>query len=615
MRSNLLIFIFLIFITSKVYNQNFVQIQDATGFEYSETDLDSLNILADSIINVLPDQFKDKFKVLDFGYYCYNNNMVEGIPEIWDDVILKSNNMSEFYLLVGRFVDFEGKIHTFHKLKLPTNSIFACYLDSDWELLNAKISKGLNEFNIFNYCKILHLIKDKIFIMSYCCLQGLRTYCEYCKSSEDIEIMFKNRDGYNENKSTCEINTEEYNNNNESQILIGEDYWELDYDGENKLILNTVNKFDSLVNNLGLTFQAFVTSNSTTCYEMKYNDVEDRYKRSTADVKLRLHIDEETGRFFEHVDSDGIFDYYQNVIYSNWSDIIEQEDYENQQGQNSSACKENEARLQIPNKILFKDGTDVGYTKEQGNFAHAFTQIFYKSKFGQWDVNNPAKIEYSIPESSKYGTGKTGFADIVNLMTREIFEIKSIFSVNAAKVEVERYVDKADEFCITTDQWNPYTLLKFKKGIDFYNKIEYPVSPTQELIVKIHTYGSTGSVEKGVISYRYEEKNQERKPVPSPKPVVVPLPESSWKKISNVVKQMAGATNPNEIAWNFFNVERALVNTCITLGVVAIVVNVAGTLVSEGGYAPVGVPLIISCGILVSVAWSFDPNSPPPGGT
>ncbi len=476
MRSNLIIFIFLIFITSKVYNQNFVQIQDATGFEYSETDIDSLNILADSIINVLPPQFKHKFKVLDFGYYCYNNYMVEGIPEIWDDVILKSDNMSEFYLLVGRFVDFEGKIHTFHKLKLPTNSIFACYLDSDWELLNAKISKGLNEFNIFNYCKILHLIKDKIFIMSYCCLQGLRTYCEYCKSSEDIEIMFKNRDGYNEHKSTCEINTEEYNNNNESQILIGEDYWELDYDGENKLILNTVNKFNSLVNNLGLTFQAFVTSNSTTCDEIKYKNIEEKYNKSSADVKLRLHIDEISGKIYDYIDDKKILELYQNDIFSNFSDIIEQEDFENQQIQNLQACKENEARLQIPNKIIFSDPTDNFYTKEQGNFAHSYIQIMYKLSFGQWDQTNPAKIEYSIPESSKSGTKKTGYADIVNIYNREIYEIKSVHSVQCAINEVNRYVNKANEFCLNPNE-SYVSLFPFKKGYAFEGKFVYAIDP------------------------------------------------------------------------------------------------------------------------------------------
>ncbi len=130
----------------------------------------------------------------------------------------------------------------------------------------------------------------------------------------------------------------------------------------------------------------------------------------------------------------------------------------------------------------------------------------------------------------------------------------------------------------------------------------------------MHRPGGGSVIEKGVFSYVY--KSQEvKEPVPSPKPVVAPLPESTTKKIGELVKKMAEVPNPRETAWNFINDNRALETTLKVLTVGTIVSLAVVTVKSAGTTAPATLPLIIASGILLSVTWSFDPNLPPPSGT
>jgi hypothetical protein len=90
-----------------------------------------------------------------------------------------------------------------------------------------------------------------------------------------------------------------------------------------------------------------------------------------------------------------------------------------------------------------------------GQAEHLAVQIDFQKQ----DILN--QIEYSIPQSSKTKPGiETGFADIVSLNGRKIWEIKPRTQISIRKgiKEVERYVSKAKEFCGGT----------WIKGVDYH---------------------------------------------------------------------------------------------------------------------------------------------------
>lgn len=150
-----------------------------------------------------------------------------------------------------------------------------------------------------------------------------------------------------------------------------------------------------------------------------------------------------------------------------------------------------------------------GKTSYSGTAEHVIIQFDYLNQ-------NPltAEREYSIPNSSLLGN--TGYADLVNKLTREIFEIKPAnnqVEIINGRAEVGRYVEKACLFCGGG----------FIKGQNYPEKIfPYPGKPDKNMRVRL--------LENGLITY--EEVYKTLQPVP------VPVPEEVSQKLKDFFKNL-----------------------------------------------------------------------------
>ncbi len=150
-----------------------------------------------------------------------------------------------------------------------------------------------------------------------------------------------------------------------------------------------------------------------------------------------------------------------------------------------------------------------GRSSYSGTAEHTIIQFDYMNQ-------NPltAEREYSIPNSSLLGN--TGYADLVNKLTREIFEIKPANNqteIINGRAEVGRYVEKACVHCGGG----------FKKGQNYPQRIfPYPGRPDKNMRVTLR--------EDGLIVY--EEISKTSQPVP------VPVPQSVSEKLKKFFKNL-----------------------------------------------------------------------------
>jgi len=123
--------------------------------------------------------------------------------------------------------------------------------------------------------------------------------------------------------------------------------------------------------------------------------------------------------------------------------------------------------------------------------------------------------EYSIPGSSSTGSGRRGYADLVNLGTGEIFEIKPPTEFLTGAAEVNVYVEKATANCPPLSASTTW-----KQGITFTPMdLPYPLDPTMVL----HAELVAGT---GVILYDLRPR--------ATNPISIPMPQS----VEDVVKEL-----------------------------------------------------------------------------
>ncbi len=167
----------------------------------------------------------------------------------------------------------------------------------------------------------------------------------------------------------------------------------------------------------------------------------------------------------------------------------------------------NQLDLEDDQSDFIHQNADCQGTKRTGNISfqgtkeHWLIQLDYVSK-------NPLQsdMEFAIPNSSS--SGNRGYADLVNLQTKSIFEIKpdNPDGWSAGISEVANYVNKANQFCSTI----------FPTGVNWGQGISY--TPTVLPTAIPNKYLKTRLYAPGVIVYSYEITTT---PVPAP-PIVVP---------------------------------------------------------------------------------------------
>jgi len=236
-----------------------------------------------------------------------------------------------------------------------------------------------------------------------------------------------------------------------------------------------------------------------------------------------------------------------------------------------------------------------GSTLRYGNLAwkgpleHVMIQIDYIYQNKMY-----GEREYKIPFSGSSGQ-KPGYADIVNTLTNEIFEIKPDIQqrIDEGRAEVENYVTKANLFCpILNASISPI----WRKGFGYQPRyINYPNNPSLSIVTKLK--------EPGVIVYDYVSRN------PLTQPIVIP--QDIAEKLKQFLQEAAKNLNeltPEKIMLVLKNNPEIVIylkSAAVGAGVAIIV----GTIVEDFLTAGVGISDDTQCFLLgyklIRIAWAL----------
>jgi hypothetical protein len=183
---------------------------------------------------------------------------------------------------------------------------------------------------------------------------------------------------------------------------------------------------------------------------------------------------------------------------------------------------------------------------------------------------NPSsgEIEYAIPGSST--NGNRGYADMVNLQSNEIFEIKPKTLIGQGQAEVLNYVNGANSNCpvapgSSTTSW--------RHGVNYPSK-SLPTNTAG-------TYLKVWLAQPGVIAYEYDNTAN-----PIPAPFVVPSTTlDKLKTLVNKIKQ--NVTDADRILAQYMRENPDLVNylkgAAYTSAVAIVIGTVAEDFLTLGG--------------------------------
>lgn len=164
-----------------------------------------------------------------------------------------------------------------------------------------------------------------------------------------------------------------------------------------------------------------------------------------------------------------------------------------------------------------------GNVRWPGTLEHWMIQFDYVA-------NNPGALrEYMIPGSSGKLNGNPGYADIVNSISKEMFEIKpdNQAGETAGLAEVQIYVTQGNLTC------PPATGGSWRAGSNYPTRyLPDPKNPLNQLVARLG--------DNGVILYSSKPSNG------SPQTVPVVLPQSLADKLKNLLKQIAATPSTME---------------------------------------------------------------------
>src|SRR5690606_4253400 len=100
MKNFLLYFLFLLTALSvRAQSTCFISLGDATGIDITSQELSQLEAAACALIDSLPTEFRDSFKVFDAGFYLHAEFIQGGFYTTWDKIKIKASLQSPYYLL------------------------------------------------------------------------------------------------------------------------------------------------------------------------------------------------------------------------------------------------------------------------------------------------------------------------------------------------------------------------------------------------------------------------------------------------------------------------------------------------------------------------------------
>jgi hypothetical protein len=204
MKTQIKFLIIFLFVSTVGLSQNcYKLIADMSGIDNApyQTQLENA---ACELKNSFPEEFRNKFKVYDFGFYSMTEYMQGGFQAVWDKVVLNAASESEYYLVFGKQTDHSGVYTKFWvAINLPDRSNFSCLTPEN----RTNIYQGIEYSVSANYngipqdyanaemaaMKRLQLIVDEVI---HCCDPGNRTSCSFCIPSDNTIKDFLKSDDY-----------------------------------------------------------------------------------------------------------------------------------------------------------------------------------------------------------------------------------------------------------------------------------------------------------------------------------------------------------------------------------------------------------------------------------
>ncbi|HAQ38801.1 MAG TPA: hypothetical protein DCX89_00020 [Saprospirales bacterium] len=154
------------------WSQHYIQMTDLTGFGYSASEITLLETASTTLVNALPEAYRDSFKVYDFGFYPLNVYIEGRYQEVFDDMKFKIESQSKYYLIFGRMVN-NKDVGLWVDFAIPDVENFPC-IDQDilQSMLRQVQYKGTKVEDPFDFCtteiEIINFLKEKFACREIC---------------------------------------------------------------------------------------------------------------------------------------------------------------------------------------------------------------------------------------------------------------------------------------------------------------------------------------------------------------------------------------------------------------------------------------------------------------
>lgn len=470
---------------------------DLSGIDRSNYPL-SLNNIACLIDDDIPN---GEFKAFDFGFYLITSQAIGGVENSLN-VARNSIGTVPYYLLVARVPSSQKLVdRIIVETKLPDDGIFECLTPTLREIIDLRIKTKISaQFTVLGESPFQYGIALESGLQElYNIIQNLKVgNCCLTEQDQIEELLLA--EGFHEIfggiiDEPALRPKDEVVQKRSSTI---DDYTNFDIGLEGKL--------QSEIDNLGskgFSGHGFITGDMNFCDNM-FDQAKSDFESSSSDFNIWYHVltDSETGeyRLFEKIDK------YDNYLEST---TLSEASYQDGPcgaalwGNTENDCDEPCHGTKRPGRC----GTSWIY----GNIEHWLIEIDYVCNL---NVIGNSLAEYMIPNSG--ANGGPGYADMVDLGTGEIFEIKSENVAANGVAEVENYIAKGILHCPNTSTWKKGTFYPVQRVLP------NPRNPSQSLVVQLY--------EAGVLSYSSENLDID------PEPVIVP--QHVFERIKRFMERM-----------------------------------------------------------------------------
>ncbi|MFZ4474506.1 MAG: hypothetical protein ACOYPR_04885 [Saprospiraceae bacterium] len=311
---NLLTFTAVIAFSFTAAAQNcYVRLDDASGYTPTASQLAELEAAACRLIDSLPAEFQDSFKVYDFGFYLHNETQQGGYPEAFQWAVDTVQTLSKYYLLFGKQTDRSGVYTRFWvDLKLPETGIFSCLDENEWNFLELNLELTLNIYHhqfqsgqyYFHSSELEGIASVLAFVekQQECCFQGAKMTCEIpCLENKKIKTYLESNGFRKISIKILDLPSAKNKNDklkiNKSVQIIDSANMAIEINGEQIYFENMFIE----MSNLGLfTFKGIVTSNNNFCSSTDFKEIENQFINSNnfkAAIWYHIYKDEFEGDY------------------------------------------------------------------------------------------------------------------------------------------------------------------------------------------------------------------------------------------------------------------------------------------------------------------------------